>query len=373
MRWLHVALAKLHREFVPFYCWNSMSHPSCRSIIEEFFKNQYSTNQRFVMLNALALGARELTSVPSPSVLKPVLDRMSFPSRLLPPHLHQKYLGSSTQRLNPVSLMLDSISREAIGRHKDAIVEKVPEVIRERRLQIRKPTKVTEVKPLPTNVALQLPTMRVTFPIVAAEFFLAPLINHFWLFLRDEQTREERTAHRDALHRYRGAGTGLILSAMVLAHFLGTLAVLVHASQNAPEWLAVIAPDALELAVTVGTRPLSQGEVDEDDEGRSPDGLAGETRGKEATVLTTALELALVILDGCLQLDGGRSLGLDHTALLMGAGEWAGHVFARLEKGALLSGGGGEQALKLKRAAAGVLLKVDELTSRWRRSMVDVR
>jgi telomere length regulation protein len=326
------------------------------------------------MLNSLALGARELASLPSPSVLQPDVSERSFPSKLLPPHLHQKYLGTSAQHLNVVSRMLDSISREAVDRDKDASVEKVPELVRERRLRIRKPDKVMEVKPTPTNVALRSPSTKVPFTTVATEFFLAPLINHFWLFLRDEQAREERTAHRDALHRYRGAGTGLILSPMVLAHFLGTLAVLVHISQNAPEWLAVIAPDALELAVTVGTKPLSQGEIDDDDdEEQSPNGLAGETRGKEASVLTTALELALVVLDGCLQLDGGRSLGLDHTALLMGAGEWAGHVFAQLEKGALLSGGGGEQAVKLKRAAAGVLLKVDELTSRWRRSMVDVR
>jgi telomere length regulation protein len=44
-----------------------------------------------------------------------------------------------------------------------------------------------------------------------------------------------------------------------------------------------------------------------------------------------------------------------------------------LEKGVRAEGGGGAQEVKLKRAAAGVLLKVDELTSRWRRSMVDVR
>jgi len=57
--------------------------------------------------------------------------------------------------------------------------------------------------------------------------------------------------------------------------------------------------------------------------------------------------------------------------LLLGAGEWANAVFSRLEKGAKMEGGGGVQEVKLKRAAAGVLLKVDSLTSRWRRSMID--
>lgn len=326
------------------------------------------------MLNALALGARELASLPSSSVIQPVSsDRTPFPSKLLPPHLHKKYIGTATEDRNVVQDMVDNISREAIDRGKETSAEKVPELVRERRLRIRKSDKVMEVKPSQTHTAWRPPPTKVTFTAVAAEYFLAPLINRFWLFLRDEQTREERTAHRDTLHRYRGAGTGLILNAMVLAHFLGTLAVLVHASQNAPEWLAVIAPDALELALNLGTRPVSQGEIDEDDEEQKPNGLAGENKGKEATVLATALELALVVLDGCLQLDGGRSLGLDHTTLLMGVGEWAGRVFERLEKGGLLEGGGGAQAMKVKMAAAGVLLKVDELKSRWRRSMIDVR
>jgi hypothetical protein len=37
-----------------------------RAIAEEFFKNQYSTDQRYVMLNALALGAHELAGLPLP-------------------------------------------------------------------------------------------------------------------------------------------------------------------------------------------------------------------------------------------------------------------------------------------------------------------
>jgi telomere length regulation protein len=209
---------------------------------------------------------------------------------------------------------------------------------------------------------------KTTFTDVAAEFFIAPLVNRFWLFLRNEQTREARTAHQEPLYRYKGAGTGLIFNPMVLTHFLRTLAVLVHAAQNAPQWLAIVAPDALELAVTLGAKPGSQVEDDEDISERQ----ANNGNRQEASVLSTALELILVVLDGCLELDGGRSLGLEHTALLLGAGEWAGNVFSRLEKGRRVEGGGGAQEVKLKRAAAGVLLKVDELTSRWRRSMVDV-
>lgn len=268
--------------------------------------------------------------------------------------------------------ILDTISHQAIERGKDATADKVPELVRERRLRVPKARGVVEIAQS-SNILPETRAMATTltpFTEVATEFFIGPLVNRFWLFLRDEQTREERTSHREGRERYYGAGTGLILNPVVLAHFLRTLAILVHASQNAPEWQAVVAPDTLELAVTLGTKPMSRmesgDEVADDEDGES-------SKGKEASVLVAALELTLVVLDGCLELDGGRIIGLEHTVLLLGAGEWANRVFAGLEKGLRVEGGGGENEMKLRRAAAGVLLKVDELTSKWQRSMLDTR
>ncbi|KAF7363275.1 Telomere-reg-2 domain-containing protein [Mycena sanguinolenta] len=329
-------------------------------IIEEYFKNQYSTDQRYTMLNALAFGARELAglSVPPSSVPQ---NRIVFPSKTLPIGLHQKYLEDTSNAARALPMILDDISREALTRDAEANADKVPELVRERRLRVQKSPTIAEVdRRIPYTPPPPKPT---TLNEVAAQYFTAPLINRFWLFFRDEQTREERTAHQDGRARYQGAGTGLILNPIVLSHFLATLAILVHASRNAPEWLAVIGPDALELAVTLGTRPISSMEADDEE--------TTDSKSKEASVLSTALELALVVLDGCLELDGGRALGLEHTELLLGAGEWANAVFSRLDKGVRIEGGGGVQETKLKRAAAGVLLKVDSLTSRWRRSMID--
>jgi telomere length regulation protein len=352
-----------------------------RTIIQEFFKNQYSIDQRFAMLDALGLGARELASLwLPPQAVQPVSSaRTAFPSRMLPEGLHQRYITGNDQRSQQVRHLLTGITREAIERGKEASADKVPELVRERRLRIRQPPKVTEIAhPQVLDALSVIPPSKhkTTFTEVATECFLAPLINHFWLFLRDEQTREERTAQLDRLHRYRGAGTALILNPMVLAQFLTTLAVLVHAAQNAPEWLAVVAPDALELAVTLGTRPVSlseEGDDDDDDDGREADTSAEKHKGREAAVLSTALEVALVVLDGCLEVDGGRSIGLEHTALVLATGEWADTVLTRLEKGVRVAGGGGAQEVRLRRAAAGVLIKVEELSSRWRRSMIDVR
>lgn len=327
-------------------------------------------SQRYAMLNALALGARELASlsVPETTTLRLDKGRSSFPSKRLPEGRHEAYLAAGDQGKHPVQFLLDGISQQAIDRNREATADKVPNYVRERQLRIKKPARVSEIRDNQDAFKPQAEPLETTFTDVAAECFVAPLINRFWLFLRNEQTREARTAHHELLHRYSGAGTGLILNAMVLTHFLGTLAVLVHAARNAPQWLAIIAPDALELAVTLGTRPISQ--MNADDDGNE---IQQGNDNKEAAILTTALELVLVVLDGCLELDGGRTLSLEHTALLLGAGEWAGQVFSRLEKGLKAEGGGGMQEIKLKKSAAGVLLKVDELSSRWRRSMVDVR
>ena len=336
------------------------------------------------MLNALALGAQELASLPVPELpgRKPLPpEKTSFPSKRLPPALHKKYVtvGDELSTSNPVQLLVEGITRLAINKGESSS-DNAPELLRERALRIRSAPKVTELSPsTPTSARTALfqqlagrHPKHTTFNDVAAEHFIAPLVNRFWRFLRDEQTREARTAHQPELHRYRGAGTGLVLSAPVLARMLETLAVLVYAARHAREWLAVLAPDALELALTLGTRPVSRGEGAGADDGGEA-GSEGAAQGsKEAAVLTAALELALVVLDGCIDLDGGRSLGLEHTALLLGTGEWAGKVFGSLEEGAKVSGGGGAQEIRLRRAAASVILKVDEASSKWRRSMVDL-
>lgn len=334
------------------------------------------------MLNALALGARELAGLPTlvSAALPPVsAERISFPSKRLPTALHQKYLTDTdqTSTANTVQLLLDNISREAIESSKEPAASQVPQLARERQLRIRKPAKVTEIPSSGVSARSRQSTPlttrpQTTFTDVAAEIFICPLINRFWLFLRDEQAREARTAHHPRRDRYSGTGTGLILNVIVISRFLGALAVMVHAARNAPEWLSVIAPDALELAVTLGSRPLSANEGENENDDSTGIASSDGGKGKEAAMLTTALELALVVLDGCLDLDGGRALGLEHTALLLGTMEWAGDVLAKLENGARILGGGGIQEMQLRRAAAGVVLKADELSSRWRRSMINL-
>lgn len=345
-----------------------------RALIEEFYKNQYSIDQRYVALNALAIGARELASLPTPpsQVSK---EKASFPSKMLPGPLHQQYVAASQKGITSLPLMVEDLSRKAINRRKEATEDKVPEIVRERRFKLKKAPTISEVNARsdalthlrPGGTHQGKPT---TFTDVAAEFFVGPLISRFWLFLRDEQTREERTLQREGRRKYHSAGTGLVLNPLVLSQFLRTVAILVNAGQNAVEWLAILAPDSLELALTLGTRPISHVELDDETLSGDP---TNEREAKEATVLIAALELTLIVLDGCIELDGGKSLGLDHTNLLFGISEWASTVFAKLERGIRVEGGGGLNEARLQGTVVGVLLKVDELTSRWKRSMIDTR
>ena len=329
------------------------------------------------MLTALALGARELASLPVP-LPKVTLSRISFPSKRLPAAMHQKLIAEG-----PVQALLTEISQGAIEKAKDDATSKAPpSFTRERQLRLQRPAKVSVVntdprsEPLPTTSLGHGPPAA-KFTDVAAEYFICPLINQFWVFFRDEQIREGRLSHQpDPIYRYRGSGTGLVLNPVVLAQLISTLAVLAHAGRNAPQWLALVAPDSLELAITLGTRPVSQ--VDEEDEEvdaglKSEWGQATTSKEKEASVLSASLELALIILDECLDLDGGRSLALEHTRLVLSAGEWAGNLLGWLEQGLRVAGGGGTQEVRLQRGAAGVMLKVQEISERWGRSMTDIR
>jgi len=90
---------------------------------------------------------------------------------------------------------------------------------------------------------------------------------------------------------------------------------------------------------------------------------------KEAAALTAALELALVVLDGCLELDRGRFLSLQRAPLLRSTSDWSHTLFSRLNQGIKVSGGGGLHETALMRAVTGVLFKVDDIMTHWSQSM----
>ncbi|KAF9050690.1 hypothetical protein BDZ89DRAFT_1005984, partial [Hymenopellis radicata] len=322
------------------------------SIVEEFFKNQYSIEHRHMMLNALVLGAQELSGLPKVP---------SFPSKALPPALHDKYAPQIAA--GPVPRLLADVVQSVYREEKDTSTNEANRP-RERRLRIRQPVGISE------NVD-EAPPKAATFTSVAAEHFLGPLLNRFWIFLRDEQTREDRTAHLKGRQQYYGAGTGLILNPIVLGYFINSLCVLMHLARHAPEWSAVLAPDALELAVSVGTKPVSRLEEEEGSEDLG-DERSDAVNKKQASILTSVLELILVVLDSALDLDEGRSLSLEHTSLMLGIREWTASLFTHLDSGLRAQGSGGSAETNLPRACANVVIKADLIINKWKRSMIDI-
>ena len=309
------------------------------------------------------MGARELAGMTVPTA--PKTRRIDFPSKQLPPALHQKYIS-------PTDTAYTGQLEEAIGGVRGLLLSKgarkgeetVPELARQKRLRLGPQTtrKMAEVGTLAerqtfpgANTDLrQIPV--VPFREVAGEFFIMPLINGFWQHLQDASIRQSRAMESGS--RYRGAGAGLILSPMALEKFLMTLALLLHAARHSPLFLAVLGPEALELAATIGARHPS-----------APNESNGtETESHEASVVGAALEIALVVLDASFELDGGRTLALDKSHLLLGVGEWASSVFQAEEMGGTVaSGQGGLREGRVRAAAAGVVVKVSEIGEKWGR------
>lgn len=316
------------------------------------------------------MGARELAGLSVPQAPRTTRS-VDFPSKTLPPTLHNKYISSvdvPPNRLlgydpdNQLDQAIDGVRNLILSKGARKGEETVPELAREKRLrvgEIRRP-KVAPVNSLSASQMGQLvrPPPVVPFKDIAVEIFILPLINRFWQHFQDSSIREERAVMMGA--RYRAAGAGMVLSPMAMEKFMMALALMLDAARYSPLWLSVICPEALELAVTIGIRhpprPLLSGE----------DGI--DPSRAEAQVLSAALELTLVCLDISVDLDGGRTLAMDKSALVMAIGEWASGVFkVESEGGEVSAGQGGRIEGKIKAEAAGVVVKVGEIGEKWGR------
>ncbi|KAH7106082.1 telomere length regulation protein-domain-containing protein [Auriculariales sp. MPI-PUGE-AT-0066] len=338
---------------------------SAPALIEQYFNDQHSLVQRISILNALAIGARELAGFSEPD--SAVQAKTEFPSRMLPPAQHARYLNqeTDTQRVHAI---MGNISDAAMGQVRDAAP--LPAIVRrERQLRVRAPQN-SKIVPLPASdsgsgFSTHKPNRtRPAFSLIAAECFIMPLINRFWLYLGDAQTRAARNIRSPA-----GSAGGL--TPQIIAHFLASLGVLLHAGRHSPAYLAVLAPEGLELVIQLGTTRIA---IDDDDFGhattKDAESKPESWEQRQGRVVTAALEVALVILEGCVELDGGKSLALEHTTKILATEEWSRGIFEALEKGLRIRGGGGANETRMTAAAAGVAVKVTEVLDRWRRSLI---
>lgn len=285
------------------------------------------------MLTALALGVRELAGLPVPPRVPALvpLAAPTWPSQQLPAPQHRRLVAQSPAA-SPLDQLTAQLTLVALSDTKAEAEATIPAAAREKLLTVRRfgsaPTKSGAAQ------TSDLPSRQGQYASLAAEYFILPLVNRFWLFLRDAATAVGSAAGRTG----RG-GSAALLDPLNLVKFLQTLSVLLHAARHAPHFLAVLAPETLELVVSLQTPP------EETDD----------------AVLTAQMELVLVIVTATAALDGGRMLltlaeGAERVGQVQ---EWAQNVFALEERrpGGITACG---------RAAAGVLLNLDEILSHWR-------
>lgn len=327
------------------------------------------------------MGARELAGLSIPHSTSNTR-KIDFPSKTLPPALHQKYIGPND--ITPNGSFAGQLE-DAIGGVRDLMLSKgakrgedtVPELAREKRLRMGDPrsSKIAELgsladrqmtasQPRQSRSGIIAQTPVVPFKDVAAEYFIMPLINRFWQHFQDSSIRESRALSTG--DRYRGAGTGMVLSPTALEKMLMTLSLLLHAARHSSTFLSILAPEALELGVTIGSRHLTTPNNDpfltNSENGVKKD----EGSDTEAQVLAASLELVLVSLDTSVELDQGRTLAMDKPELVLAVGEWATGVFETENKGGQVSGGqGGMREGRVRATAAGVVVKIAEIGERW--------
>lgn len=285
----------------------------------------------------------------------PTTASVDWPSKRLPPNLHQRYVSTTDGtpraalgRVTPpcqIEHVASELSSMAIECSREDAESKIGEFQREKQVRVKrfakaKPT--AQVTSVPSAAELGIPE----FKDVAAEFFIMPLINRFWLHYEEEDAKATRTSSR-----YTSTGAGMILSALALSKLLATMSVLVHAARHSPFFLTVIAPETLRLAMTTAGR-LAASKRDSVDDG-------------EVSVLGGALELSIVALDASRDLDDGRTLMVDHAGLILTVSEWGELVFAQTEKGERVLGEGGEAEGRVRRASAGLCVLVAGIRERW--------
>lgn len=317
---------------------------SSSCLIEQYFSHQYSHTQRFAILSSLAIASRQLAGLPSLEPSKSASTSMmeidAFPTDRLPPALHQHFaasqpsLKSMQQGQDPQSqtkhldAILDGIADSALTRTRSSAENHLPEVSKQKLLTVQRKKRGVLVDPSSSR-SHSSGSSSFHYADLAADTFIMPLLNRFWLYLRDVATSPQDRR----LGTYQGgsAGTAALLDPMLLSKYLSTLAVLVNAARNSPHFLAILAPETLEVVLAL--------------------------RGMEVandSVQRSMLHLVLVTLEASIDADNARTLARDFSKTVWQIKDWAEETWNKKEQ----SGG---QIDPTGRAAAGVLLRLDEV------------
>ncbi|KAF3046400.1 telomere binding protein [Didymella heteroderae] len=165
-----------------------------------FFSGDYSLTQRIAMLTTLGLGARELAGMKDSSTDELIPAMPSFPSKRLPPHLHETYTEDKTA--SPVAKLTSSMARAMLSPLASQAADTLsgPNVLKVRTFSSRMEVEAARKKPIPNALA----------QIVADNFFF-PLTGRWWVQIKSSSDSIYASTH-------------------LLPPFLQTLSLLLNAS-----------------------------------------------------------------------------------------------------------------------------------------------
>ena len=276
-----------------------------------FFDGDYSLSQRLSILTTLGLGARELGGLKGEDgdlTGANIPPEALFPSKLLPSKLHKIYAGPSTSLIDSIASQLESTMIQPLA-IEAADQLSGPNALKVRTFSSRLAVNAKRTKAIPNALAK-----------VVADGFFFPLTGRWWVQMR---------TYSDKHVQY---------TPMVLAHFLKTLALILHASGRATLALPQMTREFWDLLLAIRAEAL----------------------GAESNVLEALLFAFLTLLDVN---EDKRRLADDHARELLETMKWAEMVMAQHR-------GGEAEGDRVRGLAAGVLVRCQQVVEKYQRLLM---
>lgn len=314
-----------------------------------------------------------------------MLDALASASRDLAglsPLFGDSVASKGASQRSSASFIASSITKDAMTRAREDGEEHVPSIAREKSLtvnpRLRAPKRIQELGQSSQLNGLHSrrgftqavrPTER--YIDLAGSVFIFPLMQRFRSHLQEASTKSRRL---DPTTRsvYAGAGVSVLFSSVMIARLLDALSVMVHASRNSLDFLAVISPEILELVlgvardgISLGLRSIAASSSDAENIGSEGDG------GDIVSTINSSLAgLALTVLDSSWEIERSRTLRRDSMNLVGRIGEWASEAFEKEEKKSTGNKIDASSSGRCARVAAAVVLRVAEIRGEWKENML---
>lgn len=272
------------------------------------YNGDYSIGQRASVLTTLGMAARELAGLgkEDAALTGANANETAFPSKRLPEKLHKVY-AVETAPMNALSAQLEKTMIQPMAASAaDQLTG--PNALKVRTFSSRMAVEKKRQKPIPNALAK-----------IVAEGFFFPLTGRWRIHL---QTYGENSSHTDPF---------------LLAHFLKTLSLILHASGSSTLSLPQMTSEFWDLLLSLRPRAL------------------------DPLVLEALLFAFLTLLD--INESDQRRVAEEQAKELLETQGWVEGVFERV-------GGGSEEGERIRMLAAGVLVRTREVVERYQRMLM---